>query len=100
MLQGEALRRRGKRSSPLQVSFDFATSLFGLGSARVSRVGVRLLAIPDFSVKTVSARRRNQHARRVRYPEQERTLNHSATNCDCAPQTFGNTLGHVSLHHC
>ena len=45
MLQGEALRRRGKRSSPLQVSFDFATSLFGLGSARVSRVGDRVLAI-------------------------------------------------------
>ena len=39
MLQGEALRRRGERSSPLQVCFHFATSLFGLGSARVSRVG-------------------------------------------------------------
>ena len=74
MLQGEAPRRRGERSSPLQVSFDFATSLFGLGSARVSRVGDRALAIVDFSVKTVSARRRNRHARRVRYPEQERTL--------------------------
>jgi len=51
MLQGEALRRRGKRSSPLQACFDFATSLFGLGSARVSRVGDRVLAIADFSVK-------------------------------------------------
>jgi len=85
MLQGEALRRRGERSSPLQVSFDFATSLFGLGSARVSRVGDCVLAIADFSIKTVSARR-------MRYPEQERTLNHSATNCDCTPQAFGNTL--------
>ena len=85
MLQGEALRRRGERSSPLQVCFDFATSLFGLGSARVSRVGDRVLAIADFSIKTVSARR-------MRYPEQERTLNPSATNCDCAPQAFGNTL--------
>ena len=37
MLQAEALRRRGGRSSPLQMCFDFATSLFGLGSARVSR---------------------------------------------------------------
>jgi hypothetical protein len=92
MLQGEALRRRGERSSPLQACFDFATSLFGLGSARVSRIGDRVLAIEDFSVKTVSARRRNQHARRMRYPEQERTLNPSATNCDCAPQAFGNTL--------
>ena len=92
MLQGEALQRRGERISPVPMSFDFATSLFGLGSARVSRVGVRVLAIPDFSVKTVLARRRNQHTRRVRYPEQERTLNHSATNCDCAPQAFGDTL--------
>ena len=50
MLQGEALRRRGQRSSPLQVCFDFATSLFGLGSARVSRVGDRVLAIADFSL--------------------------------------------------
>jgi hypothetical protein len=58
MLQGEALRRRGERSSPLQVCFDFATSLFGLGSARVSRVGDRVLAIADFSAKIVSARRR------------------------------------------
>src|SRR5437763_694094 len=39
------------------------------GSARVSRVGHRVLAIADFSVKIVSARRRNQHARRVLYPE-------------------------------
>ena len=91
MLQGEVLRRRGERSSPLQVCFDFATSLFGLGSARVSRVGDRV-SDRDFSIKTVSARRRNQHARRMRYPEQERTLNHSTTNCDCAPQAFGNTL--------
>ena len=52
MLQGEALRRHGERSSPLQVCFDFATSLFGLGSARVSRVGDRVLAIADFSIKT------------------------------------------------
>ena len=29
MLQGEALRRGGERSSPLQVCFDFPTSLFG-----------------------------------------------------------------------
>jgi hypothetical protein len=92
MLQGAALRRRGERSSPLQVWFDFATSLFGLRSARVSRVGDRVLAIADFSIKTVSARRRNQNARRMSYPEQERTLNYSATNCDCAPQAFGNTL--------
>ena len=92
MLQGAAVRRGGKRSSPVQVCFDFATSLFNLGSARVSRVGDRVLAIADFSIKTVSARRRNQHARRMRYPEQERTLDHSATNCDCAPQAFGNTL--------
>ena len=87
MLQGAALRRRGKRSSPLQVCFDFATSLFGLGSARVSRVGDRGLFYKDCFGET-----RNQHARRMRYPEQERTLNHSATNCDCAPQAFGNTL--------
>jgi hypothetical protein len=76
MLQGEALRRRGERSSPLQASHDFSTSLFGLGSARVSRVGDRVLAIADFSVETVSARRRYQHARRTHYPEPERTLNH------------------------
>ena len=55
MLQSAALRRRGERSSPLQVCFDFATSLFGLGSARVSRVGDRVLAIADFSIKTWSA---------------------------------------------
>ena len=71
MLQGAALRRRGKRSSPLQVCFDFATSLFCLGSARDSRVGNRVLAIADFSIKTVSARRRNQHARRMRYRNRE-----------------------------
>ena len=47
MLQGEALRRHGERSSPLQVCFDFATSLFGLGSARVSRVGDRGLFYKD-----------------------------------------------------
>jgi hypothetical protein len=47
MLQGEALRRRGERSSPLQVCFDFATSLFGLGSARFSRVGDRGLFYKD-----------------------------------------------------
>jgi hypothetical protein len=92
MLQGAALQRRGERSSPLQVWFDFATSLFGPRSARVSRVGDRVLAIADFSIKAVSARRRNQNARRMSYPEQERTLNYSATNCDCAPQAFGNTL--------
>jgi len=51
-----------------------------LGSARVSRAGDDVLAIADFSSvfhthypidllqKFVSARRRNQHARRVRYP--------------------------------
>src|SRR5207248_6060551 len=44
------------------------------GSARVSRVGDCVLAIADFSGKSVSARRRNQHARRVRYPE-ELTMN-------------------------
>ena len=48
MLQGEALWHRGKRSSPLQVPFDFATSFFGLGSARVSRGGDRVLAIAAF----------------------------------------------------
>ena len=47
MLQGEALRCRVERSSPLQVCFDFATSLFGLGSARVSRVGDRGLFYKD-----------------------------------------------------
>ena len=47
MLQGAAVRRRGKRSSPHQVCFDFATSLFGLGSARVSRVGDRGLFYKD-----------------------------------------------------
>jgi hypothetical protein len=42
MLQREALRRRGGRSSLLQVSFDFAThSLFRV--ARVFRVGDRVL---------------------------------------------------------
>jgi hypothetical protein len=52
-----------------------------LGSARVSHVGERVLAIADFprdfqtslasrtEPKPVSARRRNQHARRVRYPD-------------------------------
>jgi len=50
------------------------------GSARVSRVGERVLAIANFSydfptttgetlAKTISAWRRNQPARRVRYPE-------------------------------
>ncbi len=51
-----------------------------LGSARVSRVGDGVLAIADFPGraksmarceffrKIVSARRQNQHARRVRYP--------------------------------
>jgi len=48
MLQGEALRRRGERSSPLQVCFEFATSLFSLGSARVSRVGDRVLLSRTF----------------------------------------------------
>ena len=41
----------------------------GLGSARVSRAGDGVLAIADFCGKIVSARRRNQHARRVRYPD-------------------------------
>jgi hypothetical protein len=52
----------------------------GLGSARVPRVGERVLAIANFSLNTprparmnlkgkfVAARRRNQHARGVRYP--------------------------------
>ena len=52
-----------------------------LGSARVSRAGDRVLTIADFSwtkshaqcailtqQEIVSARRQNQHARRVRYP--------------------------------
>jgi hypothetical protein len=45
------------------------------GSARVSRVGDGVRAIADFCLrvelqeKIVAARRRNQHARRVRYPE-------------------------------
>ncbi|PYL88607.1 MAG: hypothetical protein DMF16_08040 [Verrucomicrobia bacterium] len=66
MLRGEALRRRGgKELAPP------SASIFGPHSlARVSRVGDRVLAIADFSIKTVSARRRNQHARRMRYPEQ------------------------------
>jgi hypothetical protein len=53
----------------------------GLGSARVSRIGERVLPIANSSLdsitllkpeqkrKTVSARRRNQHARRARFPE-------------------------------
>ena len=41
----------------------------GLGSARVPHAGDGVLAIANFSEKIVSARRRNQHARRVRYPE-------------------------------
>jgi hypothetical protein len=52
-----------------------------MGSAGVSRAGERVLAIANFSCgfssslviefqdKIVSARRRNQHARRVRYSE-------------------------------
>jgi hypothetical protein len=46
----------------------------GLGSARVSRAGDGVLAIAEFSVKIVSVRHRNQHARSepdwrcVRYP--------------------------------
>ncbi|PYJ68991.1 MAG: hypothetical protein DME76_10520 [Verrucomicrobia bacterium] len=51
-----------------------------MGSARVSRAGDRVLAITDFLYarhfledrarwrKIISASRRNQHARRVRYP--------------------------------
>ena len=67
MLRGEALRRRGgKELAPP------SASIFGPHSlARVSRVGDRVLAIADFSMKTVSARRRNQHARRMCYPEQK-----------------------------
>ena len=58
----------------------------GLGSARVSRVGDGVLAVADFfkawsrgrvqpklefqaREKFVAARRRNQHARRVRYSD-------------------------------
>jgi hypothetical protein len=49
---------------------------FGLGSARASRAGGRALAIADFSQRTkkpkfVLARRQNQHARRVRSPDEE-----------------------------
>jgi hypothetical protein len=57
-----------------------------LGSARVSRAGDGLRAVANFLIasrleiahsnlgfrmkeKSVAARRRNQHARRVRYPE-------------------------------
>jgi hypothetical protein len=40
-----------------------------LGSTRVPRVGEAVSDSQTFS-KIVSARRRNQHARRVRYPEQ------------------------------
>ena len=40
----------------------------GLGSARISRVGDGAHAVADFSGETVSAGRRNQHARRARYP--------------------------------
>ena len=55
-----------------------------LGNARVSRGGDGVFAIADFLCnssfraadasyeKLVSARRRNQHARRVRYPEVQR----------------------------
>src|SRR5438876_5884193 len=58
-----------------------AKLLILLGSARVSRAGDGVLAIANFlftrktsrrrklSEKIVSARRRNQHARRVRYPD-------------------------------
>src|SRR6267378_5385247 len=38
------------------------------GSARISRVGESVSLSRTF-LKIVSARRRNQHARRVRYPE-------------------------------
>jgi hypothetical protein len=41
----------------------------GLGSARVSGAGDGVLAIANFSEEIVSARRRNQHARRARYPK-------------------------------
>jgi len=41
----------------------------GLGSARVPRAGDGVLAVANFSEKIVSARRRNQHARRARHPE-------------------------------
>ena len=41
----------------------------GLGSARVSRAGDGVLAIANFLEKIVSARHRNQHAGRARYPE-------------------------------
>src|SRR6476646_9151238 len=74
MLQRAALRRRGERSSPLQVCFDFATSLFGLGSARVSRVGDRVLAIADFPIKTVSARRMRYRNRKGRSITQQRIV--------------------------
>jgi hypothetical protein len=54
MLQGGGA---AKGARPLQVCFDFATSFFGLGTARVSRVGDRVLAIADFG-NIVSARPR------------------------------------------
>ena len=56
----------------------------GLGSARVSRAGERVLAIANFpsnllrlattklSGKSIAARRRNQHAGHVRYAETSR----------------------------
>ena len=47
----------------------------GLGSTRVPRATASpartdgVLAVANFSEKIVSARRRNQHARRARHPE-------------------------------
>jgi len=88
MLQGEALRRRGKRSSPLQACFDFATSLFGL-VAHASRVlAIASLAIADFSVKTVSARDAETTRETHALPEQERTLNPQQRIVIGAPQAL------------
>src|SRR5436190_3879428 len=78
-----SILRRLARSK--QLARRRAMQRIGLGSAHVSRVGdgvppsrTFLAPCPNlrstFSEKTVSARRRNQHARRVRYPDKlERT---------------------------
>src|SRR6187401_2894865 len=43
-----------------------------LGSARASRAGDGALAIANFHSQNIAARRRNEHARRVRSPENQR----------------------------
>jgi len=67
---------------------DLDAQIGSVGSARVSRAGERVLAVVNFSWrvsyrpdpakgKIISARRRNQHARRMRYPDRERALEHA-----------------------